>query len=507
MATEPRTSSRSAARPKPFTTEHFKLYASRLILDTEEPWEPEDWQLDVVEDLFAGTQQVWLIVPQGNGKTTLMAGLGLYHCDFTHSPWVPVAAASARQARILYESAAAFVSRTPHLSTRFNPQGGYLRIQSVNSGWGIQVYAADKDTGQGIQPTLCLVDEGHVHRDLGLYRTWRGKLRKRNGQIVMISTAGEPGSDFEQTRDAIRDNATHRDRLGPCRLRCVSSRIVMHEFRVPSAEQARDLDLVKAANPLSTITKASLAEILDDPTLDYGEDWLRQSCNIPARTSQAAITDRDWERAYTSERIPAGVSVWLGADFAWVDDPTALVPFWMPRHDFRLLGAPEVLVPPRDRTMLDPQDVKDAFDRIHERNPVEVVVADKTKAQDTLAWMERERGVEVIDHEQGPSNQAAEYESFMEALRGGGSSDDRREREPWLRHTGDPVLTQHVMNAIARRLSGDRKAFDRPKHARTSSKQERRVIDALKAASMVHLIAVANPDRQSVYEDRGILTI
>jgi phage terminase large subunit-like protein len=503
------TSLRSTARrPEPFTVEHFRLYARKLILDTEEPWEPEDWQLDVIADIFAGTQQVWLIVPQGNGKTTLMAGLALYHCDFTHAPWVPVAAASARQARILYESAAAFVSRTPHLATRFNPQGGYLRIQSlVNGGWGIQVYAADKDTGQGIQPTLCLVDEGHVHRDLGLYRTWRGKLRKRHGQIVMISTAGEPGSDFEMTRDAIRDGASERRHLGVCRVRVSSPRLVMHEFRVPSAEQARDLELVKAANPLSTITQAELADILDDATLDYGEDWLRQTCNLPARSSQAAITDADWDRAYTADRIPPGEPIWLGADFAWVDDPTVLQPFWMPRPEFRLLGQPEVLVPPRDRTMLDPQEVKDAFDRIHECNPVEVVVADTTKAQDTLLWMENERGVEVVDHDQGAGNQALEYERFMEALRGGGSPDNNVQREPWLRHTGDPVLRQHVMNAVARRLSGDRRAFDRPRHARTSSKQDRRVIDALKAASMVHLVAVATQGRESVYEQRGVLVV
>src|SRR4051794_40550591 len=294
-----------------------------------------------MRDVFDGVQQVWLIVPQGNGKTTLMAGLALYHCDFTPSPWVPVAASSAKQARILYTAAEEFVKRTPFLLSRFKPQQGYLRIESLaNGGWGIQVYAADKDTGQGIQPTLCLVDEGHVHKDLGLYRTWRGKLRKRRGQIVMISTAGEPGSDFEMTRDAIREGADRREDFGPCRLRVESLRIVMHEFRVPDMSAARDLDLVKAANPLSTITKAELAEMLDDPTLDYGEDWLRQTCNIPARSSHAAISDQDWAAAHTDERIPAGAPIWLGADFAWVDDTTALVPLWVRDEGFRLLGKP-----------------------------------------------------------------------------------------------------------------------------------------------------------------------
>jgi hypothetical protein len=197
--------------------------------------------------------------------------------------------------------------RTPRLLQRFKPQDGYLRIQSLaNGGWGIQVYAADKDTGQGIQPTLCLVDEGHVHKDLGLYRTWRGKLRKRNGQIVMISTAGEPGTTSRTTRDKIRDEAA-RARAARA-VPAARGRQPDRDARVPGAEpeQARDLKLVKAANPLSTITKAELAEILSDPTLDYGEDWLRQTCNIPARSSKAAVSTPTGTTRSTARRSRTG---------------------------------------------------------------------------------------------------------------------------------------------------------------------------------------------------------
>ena len=202
--------------PLPFTPDHFRLYAGQLVLDTGVKWVVEDWQLFIVEDVFSGVEQTWVIVPQGNGKTTMMGGLALYHADFTPSPWVPIAAAAAKQARILFSRAAEFVQRTPRLQQRFRTLPGYLRIESVaNGGWGIQVYAADKDTGEGIIPTLCLVDEPHAQKDLGLYRTWRGKLRKRHAQIVAISTAGEPGTDFEVTRDNIRDSRSEADAAWP----------------------------------------------------------------------------------------------------------------------------------------------------------------------------------------------------------------------------------------------------------------------------------------------------
>ncbi|HLF06398.1 MAG TPA: hypothetical protein VI893_04390, partial [Thermoplasmata archaeon] len=47
---------------------------------------------------------------------------------------------------------------------------------------------------------------------------------------------------------------------------------------------------------------------------------------------------------------------------------------------------------------------------------------------------------------------------------------------------------RHVLNAIARRLPGEEMRFDRPSQSRNvrSGRQERRVIDALTAAAMVH---------------------
>ena len=483
---------RTAYKPlRPFTVDHFRLYARQLILDTGDPWEVQDWQCCVAEDLFSGIQQLWLIVPQGSGKTTFMGGFALYHADFTPSPWVPIAAAAAKQARILYSRAAEFVERTPRLQQRFQTQPGYLRILSTaNGGWGIQVYAADKDTGEGIIPSLCLVDEPHAQKDLGLYRTWRGKLKKRGATIAAISTAGEPGTDFEVTRDKIRDSAPEREMLGPCWLRTRAPKIIMHEFKVPTVAEARNLDLVLAANPLATeADRAGFAEMLEDPTLDFGEDWLRKTCNIPARSSKAAVSETDWDRAFTPEEIPEGVPVWLGADFAWSQDTTAFVPLWWKSADWRVLGEATILEPPGNGDMLDPQEVWDAIRVIHERNPIQAIAADKTKAQDTLLRCENDLGCEVFDVDQGSANQAEEYERFMEGLRGGGSPDEKR--EPWLRHTGHPGLRQHVMNAIARKLPGDLYAFDRPARSRQASRQDRRVIDALKAASMVNNVAAA----------------
>jgi hypothetical protein len=68
-------SSGSASRPKPFTVDHFRRYARLMVLDNGDFWEPEDFQLAIVEDIFAGFDEILVTIPEGNGKTTLMSAM------------------------------------------------------------------------------------------------------------------------------------------------------------------------------------------------------------------------------------------------------------------------------------------------------------------------------------------------------------------------------------------------------------------------------------------------
>src|SRR5215212_446164 len=115
-----------------------------MVFDDLQKRRPEPWQLEIIEDIFSGVPETWLIIPEGNGKSTLLAQLALYGADFSESPWIPVDAASAKQARIIFDQAAGFVERTPQLKSRFKAFGGYKIIRSLaNGGTGIEVYAHD----------------------------------------------------------------------------------------------------------------------------------------------------------------------------------------------------------------------------------------------------------------------------------------------------------------------------------------------------------------------------
>jgi phage terminase large subunit-like protein len=482
------------APPQPFTLPHFRAWAADLILDTGQSWHPEAFQEAFIEDVFSGIPECWLIVPEGNTKTTTLAGLALYHCEHRPHASVPVAAASREQAEIMYRQAEGFVLRSERLYAsvhsaiqqakgkrktdvpRFVCLEGYRRINHYQGG-RIQVFAADDRTGDGVIPTLGIIDEPHRQRDLSLYRTWAGKITKRGGQIVAISTSGEPGSDFELTRDAIRRTATEVIRKGSF-IRARSPHVVMHEWALIANAKPDDFAAVKSANPFSGITVPMLKEKFNSPTMTM-EHWLRYVCNRPTRSQNVAIQEAEWNRAKTAEPIPMGEPVWLGLDVAWKWDTTAMVPFWMRDSTYRLFGPATVLVPPRDGTSLDPAKVEHALAEIHGRNPIHTVVMDTSRAEQLGMWIESELGATVIDRAQTNKWAAEDYERFMEALRNG-----------WLHHAGDPGLSSHALQAVARILPFGDSRFDRPSQTRQSAEQDRRVIDALTAAAMVHSVAV-----------------
>jgi phage terminase large subunit-like protein len=388
---------------------------------------------------------------------------------------VPIAASSRDQVGILYDQAEGFIKRSNLPDFVLHP--GYRRIRHEGTQSRIQVFAADDRTGDGAIYTLALVDELHRHRDLRLYRTWRGKLEKRGGQIGAISTRGEPGSEFETTLARIRKEATTVEQTETF-VRAASPRLILHEWAVPEGADVEDFGLVKRANPLSVITVPMLRAKFASPTMTLGH-WRRFVCNLPTRSEKAAITEAEWYAAKVDEQIPAGQPIWLGLDVAWKYDTTAMVPLWVRDPEYRLLGPATILVPPRDSTSLNPDLVEEALRKIHARNPIHTVAMDTSRAEQLASWIEKTTGAIVIDRAQTIPMAVIEFDQFMEALRQG-----------WLKHTGDAGLTAHVLNAIADVLPRGDAKFERSSPSRHGQEQDRRVIDALKAASMVHAVAL-----------------
>jgi phage terminase large subunit-like protein len=467
---------------EPFTVAHFQAWSSRLVLKDGAPFVLEDWQGGFVADVFQGYRECWLIVPEGSGKSTLVAAFTLYCLEFRPEANIPIAASARDQAEIIFQQATGFVRRSPALHGRFQCKPG-LRQLVYEDVSRAKIFASDAGTGDGIIPwPLEILDELHRHKNLELYRTWAGKLDKEDAQLVVISTAGEPGGEFEDVRESMRQAATETEVDG-CFGRYRGPTSVLHEYAVPEDGDVEDLELVKAANPASRVTVETLRAKRSRPSWNLAH-WRRLTCNMPTRSESAAITERAWADALAPPalRIPPGEPIWLGLDLGWVRDTTALVPFWMPETSRRVFGPAVILEPPGDGSHLAADVVERALMDVHSHNPLHTVVMDMSRGEHLAQWIEDELGAEVISVSQTNPQAVLDYERFTEALRLG-----------WLFHSGDEGLRRHVLNAVARVLPGGESRFDRPRESRTVAPemQRRRAIDALVAAAMVHSTAVA----------------
>lgn len=479
------TSRRSRLPGKPFELEHFEAWARRLILDSGEPWVLEDFQRVFIEDLFGGAKENLLVIGEGNGKTTLVAGLALYGLRFAADALIPVAASSRDQARIMYRQAKGFVRRSKldEAGMWFEAFDGYKRIDLRGPGLtkrgevlgSIEIHAADAGTADGVIPfPYSFLDELHRARGMELYETWRGKLDKRGAQQIGISTGGVAGSEFEELRERVRQETPIVERR-PGFTRCRSAAMSFHEYALEEGADPMDMEAVKRCNPLPSITVESLGAKRSSPTMS-AHHWARFVCNVATRSGAAAIAESEWHDAATAEEIPADVNVWVGLDVGFQHDTTALVPLGWVSDEKRILGPAVVLTPPEGGEQLDVRLIKRSFEELCAKHRVTTVVMDSSRAEDIAAWLSDELGLEVIYRAQTSKPQGEDYERFMLALRQG-----------WLRHSGDVGLRRHALNAVTKLLDGGGAKFARPSDSRTGN-QSMRVIDALVAAAMVHSV-------------------
>jgi phage terminase large subunit-like protein len=490
------------AAPAPFTLPHFRAWAADLILDTGQSWHPEDFQESFIEDLFSGFPEAWLKIPEGNTKTTTLAGVALYHCEFRPFAAVPVAAASREQAEILYRQAEGFVLRSERLYAsvhseiqaakgkrktdvpRFVCLEGYRRINH-HAGGRIQVFAADDRTGDGIIPTLGIIDEPHRLRNLSLYRTWVGKIAKRGGQIVTISTSGEPGSDYEETCQRIREQATDVRKSGSF-TRYATSRIVLHDWALPETADPEDIAAVKAANPFSGITTEMLAEKLNSPTMTM-HHWLRFVCNRPTRDVDSWLGENGptiWDDLTEPYELHPGPA-YVGVDIALKHDTSAVVVV-QKREDGRFHARCRIWTPTDER----PVDVTDVMQHIRDLagQTKLVAVSFDPRFFDVAAKMLEDEGLPMFEVPQSVERMTAAIGFLYKAILGGE-----------LTHEDDPLFTNQVLNAVPR--YNDR-AFTLAKS------KSRGKIDAAIALALAYDQALRHEEQgPSTYLERGLVAV
>jgi len=165
-----------------------------------------DWQYQILWDVYGTVNEkgyrqyryAYLEIPKKNGKTTLIAGLGLYHltCDGPGGQ-IYCCAADRGQAELVYKAAVQMVNQEPELDYE---QGGILKILdskkeiwNTETGSFLKVLSAEAYTKHGLNPSVVIFDELHAQptRDLWDVMTFGAGAARKEPLWWVITTAGD----------------------------------------------------------------------------------------------------------------------------------------------------------------------------------------------------------------------------------------------------------------------------------------------------------------------------
>jgi phage terminase large subunit-like protein len=160
------------------------------------------WQERIVRRIYGpchpdGRRQVrtvFMLLPRGNRKTSLGAGLALLHTigpERVPGGQVISAAADRKQARIAYEEAIGIIREEPRISAAVRLLDYKNRVAHPKSGAVYEAISCDAGTQHGRTPTFVLADELHAWKKRDLWDVLRTGLVKVPGALqIIITTAG-----------------------------------------------------------------------------------------------------------------------------------------------------------------------------------------------------------------------------------------------------------------------------------------------------------------------------
>jgi phage terminase large subunit-like protein len=137
----------------------------------------EPWQAFIVGSLFgwawtrgpsAGHRRfrnAFIEIGKGNGKTPLLAAIGLYGLlmDGQTAPEIYAAAADREQAMIMYRDAVRMVDASPDLASRIE-KSGVEHVHNMKYGLGFfRPFSREQGSKSGTRPHMGLIDEVHEH--------------------------------------------------------------------------------------------------------------------------------------------------------------------------------------------------------------------------------------------------------------------------------------------------------------------------------------------------------
>lgn len=457
--------------PLPFTSrlkgaKRFRKFCSEYIRTPKgtgalKPMRLRDWQVELVGSVLDASPRPrtagWML-PRGQGKSTLLAALGLYELMLgQEGASIVVAAVDERQAGIIFRAAVRMVELHEDLASRVQVYQDKLRVPA--RGAEFAVYPANPASLEGLDPSLALIDEvGVVRRDV-----WEviSLAQGKREESTMIGI-GTPGPD---PHDSVLVDLRDYGRAHP-----EDSSFVWREFSAAGFED-HAVDCAhcwQLANPaLGDFLHEDAIRALLPPKTRESTFRRARLCQFVSETSGGFLPERVWDSLSTGEGVEEGEAVIISLDGSFNSDATALVVSTVsttPHMDVAGLWEPPV----GDKDYRVPvEEVEERIRAACRYWDVREIVADPFRWTRSLQLLERE-GLPVVEFPWSNTRITPATTDFYNACINGAVS-----------HSGNKDFARHIGNAVVNE-SPRGVRLDKSKRGST------RHIDLAAAAVMAH---------------------
>lgn len=479
------------------------------------------WQKRIVQRIYGDTDDtgrrkirtVFILLPRGNGKTTLSAALGLLHLigpEKEAGGQVVVAAADREQASIAFNAASGMIAQEKALKDRTKVLPSYKTIQQPGSRSTLKAVSHEAYTKHGLSISCLIADEVHAWPGREMWDVLRGGMGKREEPLtIVITTAGSGvlGLAWELYSYAKRVLAGEVE----------DDTFLPIIFEADKEADWRDEEVWKAVNPAVASGFRSLTEL---------RVTARQAAEIPAQReafkryylnlwSDGApdpwldmdVYDRGGDPLDLSDR--EGEPCWLGVDLSSTSDLTAVVAafrdpdggytlapwFFVPSDNLAkrqerdkvpyLTWAEQEFITPTPGNVVDYSFVESVIEDLSRRFQIQELAIDPAMSAGIVPRLQ-DLGLNVVQFRQGWISMTPAIKETERALLSGK-----------VRHGGHPVLRWNFLNAVIDSgPTGDTARFSKAKSAEK--------IDGAVAAAMAIARAQASETGPSIFESEWI---
>lgn len=412
----------------------FAAFCERFIkvpkgTGARRPLKLRPWQVDLVGSVLDADPRPRLagwMLPRGQGKSTLVAALGLYELlEGGEGASVVVAATDERQAGIVFQAAVRMVELDEDLSARVTAYRDRLTVP--DRGASFVCLPAEPKRLEGLDPSLAILDEiGVISREV--YEVVALASGKRETSTLL--GIGTPGADPDDSvlLDMREYAAEHPE----------DTSFVWREFSAAGFED-HPVDCPhcwQLANPaLGDFLHADAMRALLPPKTREATFRRARLCQFVTDTEGSFLPPGVWDALTQNHPIPEGSDVVLALDGSFSDDTTALLlatvsttPHFQPLKVWE----------PKDGERIPIAEVEDAIRDAARRFNLIELVCDPFRWARTMQVLEDE-GLPVVEFPWSPSRITAATGDVYQACIGGK-----------LSHSGDPKLAAHVAAAVIR---------------------------------------------------------